>query len=199
MTKIVLATGNRGKVRELKKLLENMPVEVLSLADFPELPEVVEDGSTFAENALKKARQISRATGLLTLADDSSLEVDFLGGAPGVHSARFAGPRKSDADNNQKLLELLKDVPEEKRTARFRCVIAVAAPGARVETAEGTCEGIVGFAPKGEGGFGYDPLFYVPEFGRTFAELSMDIKNKISHRGKALIKARDILEEMLRD
>ena len=199
MTKIVLATGNLGKVRELKKLLENMPVEVLSLADFPELPEVVEDGSTFAENALKKARQISRATGLLTLADDSGLEVDFLGGAPGVHSARFAGPRKSDADNNQKLLELLKDVPEEKRTARFRCVIAVAAPGARVETAEGTCEGIVGFAPKGEGGFGYDPLFYVPEFGRTFAELSMDIKNKISHRGKALIKARDILEEMLRD
>ncbi|MDA8212935.1 MAG: non-canonical purine NTP pyrophosphatase, partial [Clostridia bacterium] len=117
MTKIMLATQNLGKVGELKRLLEEIPVEVLSLADFPELPEVVEDGSSFAENAIKKAQQISEATGLLTLADDSGLEVDFLGGTPGVHSARFAGPQKSDADNNNKLLDLLSEVPREKRTA----------------------------------------------------------------------------------
>ncbi len=197
MTKIMLATQNLGKVGELKRLLEEIPVEVLSLADFPELPEVVEDGSTFAENAIKKAQQISEATGLLTMADDSGLEVDFLGGAPGVHSARFAGPQKSDADNNNKLLDLLSEVPREKRTARFRCVIALAAPGGKPAATDGTCEGIIGFEPKGAGGFGYDPLFYVPEFERTFAELSMDIKNKISHRGKALIKARDMLKEML--
>lgn len=194
MTKIVLATQNQGKVRELKRLLEDMPAELLSLTDFPELAEVVEDGLTFAENAIKKAREISSATGLVAMADDSGLEVDFLGGAPGVHSARFAGPQKSDADNNRKLLTMLNNVPQEQRTARFRCVIAVAVPGGEVETAEGTCSGIIGFEPKGSDGFGYDPLFYVPEFDRTFAELGLDIKNKISHRGKALVKARDILE-----
>ncbi|MFZ3170592.1 MAG: XTP/dITP diphosphatase [Carboxydocellales bacterium] len=197
MTKIVLATQNQGKVKELKKLLEQTPVQLLSLTDFPHLPEVVEDGLTFRENAIKKAQQISQATGLIAIADDSGLEVDFLGGQPGVHSARYAGPQRSDADNNHKLLNQLANVPQHQRTARFCCVIAVADPGGVVETADGICSGIIAFAPQGTGGFGYDSLFYVPEYNCTFAELSLDIKNKISHRGKALAQAKQILKSML--
>lgn len=197
MTKIVLATQNQGKVKELKKLLEQTPVQLLSLTDFPHIPEVVEDGLTFRENAIKKAQQISQATGLIAIADDSGLEVDFLGGKPGVHSARYAGPQRCDADNNHKLLNQLANVPQDQRTARFCCVIAVAAPGGVVETADGICPGIIAFEPQGTGGFGYDPLFYVPEYNCTFAELSLEIKNKISHRGKALAQAKQILQSML--
>ena len=192
---LVLATNNEGKVRELKELLGD--IEVLSLADFPELPEVVEDGSTFEENAAKKARLIAEQTNLVALADDSGLEVDYLGGQPGIYSARFAGEEKDDEKNNNKLLKLLLDVPESGRTARFRCVIAIATPGGKVYTTEGSCEGIIGFAPTGQDGFGYDPLFYVPEYNKTFAELDLDQKNIISHRGKALNKARDIMKEIL--
>ena len=197
MTKIVLATQNQGKVKELKKLLEQTSVQLLSLTDFPHIPEVVEDGLTFRENAIKKAQQISRATGLIAIADDSGLEVDFLGGKPGVHSARYAGPQRCDADNNHKLLNQLANVPQDQRTARFCCVIAVAAPSGVVETADGICPGVIAFAPQGTGGFGYDPLFYVPEYNCTFAELSLEIKNKISHRGKALAQAKGILKAML--
>lgn len=193
--KIVLATNNKGKVREFEVLLAGLPLEILTLADFPHLPEVVEDGTTFSENAAKKARETASATGLLALADDSGLEVDYLAGAPGVYSARYAGPQKSDGDNNARLLSDLAQVPAEKRTARFRCVIAIATPEGRVELAEGSCEGRIGFEPKGEGGFGYDPLFLVPEYGATFAELDLDIKNKISHRGKALKVAADLLRK----
>lgn len=195
--KLVLATGNQGKVREIKAILGDCNVEVYSLKDFPEIGEIVEDGSTFAENAVKKARAVTEATKMAALADDSGLEVDYLNGAPGIYSARFAGEGKSDADNNAKLLALLQEVPAEKRTARFRCVIAICTPGGQVYTAEGACEGIIGFKPKGDKGFGYDPLFYLPEYHQTFAELDLDLKNRISHRGRALAKAKTVLEEVL--
>jgi XTP/dITP diphosphohydrolase len=191
--KIVLATGNQGKVRELKSILADFDIEILSLKDFPEIGEIIEDGTTFAENAIKKAREVTQATCLVALADDSGLEVDFLDGAPGIYSARFAGEGRSDLDNNQKLLGLLNDVPEDKRTARFRCIIAITTPCGDVFTADGTCEGIVGREMKGDKGFGYDPLFYLPEHDQTFAELDLGLKNRISHRGRALAKAKEVL------
>jgi XTP/dITP diphosphohydrolase len=191
--KIVLATKNAGKVREMQAILADLPVEILSAADFPELPDVVEDGKTFTENAVKKAKTVCEATGLVAVADDSGLEVDYLEGAPGIYSARFAGEGKSDLDNNLKLLGLLHDLPMQKRTARFSCVIAVATPCGELHTAEGTCEGLVGYDMRGEKGFGYDPLFYLPEYDKTFAELELDLKNTISHRGRALAGVRDIL------
>jgi XTP/dITP diphosphohydrolase len=191
--KLVLATRNPGKVRELSQLLSPLGYEVLSLEHFPGVPEVVEDGATFRDNAVKKATAVARHTGQLALADDSGLEVDYLGGAPGVHSARFAGEGHDDRANNEKLLRLLAGVPPEKRTARFRCVVAVATPEGKVLTTEGTCEGIIAEEPRGEGGFGYDPLFYVPSCGKTFAELEPEVKNRISHRGRALALMREIL------
>ncbi|WP_027355730.1 XTP/dITP diphosphatase [Desulfofundulus thermocisternus] len=191
--KLVLATRNPGKVRELSQLLSPLGYEVLSLEHFPGVPEVVEDGATFRDNAVKKATAVARHTGQLALADDSGLEVDYLGGAPGVHSARFAGEGHDDRANNEKLLRLLAGVPPEKRTARFRCVVAVATPEGKVFTTEGTCEGVIAEEPRGEGGFGYDPLFYVPSCGKTFAELDPEVKNRISHRGRALALMREIL------
>ncbi|SHE88028.1 XTP/dITP diphosphohydrolase [Desulfofundulus australicus DSM 11792] len=191
--KLVLATRNPGKVRELSQLLSPLGYEVLSLEHFPGVPEVVEDGATFRDNAVKKATAVARHTGQLALADDSGLEVDYLGGAPGVRSARFAGEGHDDRANNEKLLRLLAGVPPEKRTARFRCVVAVATPEGKVLTTEGTCEGIIAEEPRGEGGFGYDPLFYVPSCGKTFAELEPEVKNRISHRGRALALMREIL------
>lgn len=193
--RLVLATNNRGKVRELKELLGAM--EILSLADFQELPEVEEDGTTFAENAIKKARTIAALTDCIALADDSGLEVDYLNGQPGIYSARFAGTDKDDQANNHKLLQLLAGVPHQLRTARFRCVIAIATPLGEVYTAEGTCAGIIGTEPAGDDGFGYDPLFYIPNEGKTFAQLDLATKNKLSHRGQALIKAKQILKEMM--
>jgi len=192
--RLVLATRNQGKVRELQDMLKSTNFEVVSLAEYPELPEVEEDGDTFLANAVKKAREIAAATGELTMADDSGLEVDYLGGAPGVHSARFAGEHGNNRANNEKLLKLLEGVPWEKRTARFRCVVAVATPDGEVETAEGTCEGIITPELRGEEGFGYDPLFYFPKYEKTFAELDPDLKNSVSHRGKALRKALKFLE-----
>ncbi|MBE3586254.1 MAG: XTP/dITP diphosphatase [Thermoanaerobacter sp.] len=191
--KLVLATRNPGKVRELSQLLSPLGYEVLSLEHFPGVPEVVEDGATFKDNAVKKATAVARHTGQLALADDSGLEVDYLGGAPGVRSARFAGEGHDDRANNEKLLRLLAGVPPEKRTARFRCVVAVATPEGKVLTTEGTCEGIIAEEPRGEGGFGYDPLFYVPSCGKTFAELEPEVKNRISHRGRALALMKEIL------
>ncbi|WP_027716976.1 XTP/dITP diphosphatase [Desulfovirgula thermocuniculi] len=191
--KLVLATRNRGKIKELSALLAPLGYEVVSLEDFPGVPEVPEDGATFAENAVKKAVAVARHTGHLALADDSGLEVDYLGGAPGVLSARFAGEHGNDRANNEKLLALLAGVPPEKRTARFRCVVAVATPAGEVWTAEGSCEGVIADTPRGEGGFGYDPLFYVPELGKTFAELDPEVKNRLSHRARALAGAREIL------
>lgn len=193
---LVLATRNEGKIRELTALIASLGFTIRSLADYPQFPEVVEDGATFQENAVKKARAVAGATGCLALADDSGLEVDYLGGAPGVFSARFAGQGHDDRANNEKLLQLLQGVPAEKRTARFRCVVAIATPGDRVYTTGGVCEGMIAEAPQGKGGFGYDPLFYVPEYGKTFAELDPYIKNQISHRGRALTGAWNILAEL---
>ncbi|MCF8011299.1 MAG: XTP/dITP diphosphatase [Clostridiales bacterium] len=194
--RLVLATNNEGKVRELQDMLGTQDFEVVSLKEYPSIPEVEEDGATFKENAVKKAREISAAVGEWTMADDSGLEVDYLGGAPGVHSARFAGEHGDNEANNKRLLELLEGVPFENRTARFRCVVAVASPGGDVKTAEGSCEGIITGDPRGDEGFGYDPLFYSPEHGKTFAELDRETKNASSHRGRALRGARDFLKSI---
>ena len=189
--RLVFATRNRGKVVELRALLSDLDIEVLSLDQLADpVPEVVEDGDTFAANAAKKALAVSRATGLPALADDSGLEVDALGGAPGVRSARYAGEHASDAENNAALLEALADVPAERRSARFRSCLALADTtgdlAERVLTAEGACEGYILTAPRGTGGFGYDPLFHAPELGATFAELGVGTKNEHSHRARAM-------------
>lgn len=193
---VVFGTRNRGKVAELALLLEPYGVEVRSLHDFPDLPDAVEDGETFTDNALKKARHMVEHEGLLGLADDSGLVVDALDGRPGVHSARYGGPGLSAADKNQRLLGELAGVPEERRTARFVCVLAaVPADGGEPRLAEGTCEGRILLAPRGSGGFGYDPVFGVDERpGRTMAELEPHDKNRISHRGRAM---RSLLPDLL--
>ena len=193
MTELVLASGNKGKLAEFQRLLEGLDVQIHSMKEYPEIGEIVEDGSTFAENALIKARAVCKATGKPAMADDSGLAVDALNGAPGIYSARFAGEQRSDADNNAKVLQLLEGVEDSKRTARFFCVIAIVLPDGREYTAEGTCEGTILRALRGEGGFGYDPLFYVESLDKTFAELTMEEKNRISHRGHANRKAVEII------
>jgi XTP/dITP diphosphohydrolase len=186
---LVIASKNRGKVREIRQIYADLPVAVVEL---PDLPDVVEDGATFSENARKKALAVARHTGKWALADDSGLEVDALGGAPGVHSARWSGA--GDEANNAKLLAELRDVPPPARTARYRAVVVVAAPDGRVVAeAEGACEGVIGFEPRGAGGFGYDPLFVLPDRGLTMAELPSEVKNAISHRGVALRRLRQPL------
>jgi XTP/dITP diphosphohydrolase len=193
MTELVLASGNKGKLAEFQRLLEGLDVQIHSMKEYPEIGEIVEDGSTFAENALIKARAVCKATGKPAMADDSGLAVDALDGAPGIYSARFAGEQRSDADNNAKVLQLLEHVEDSKRTARFFCVIAIVLPDGREYTVEGTCEGTILHALQGEGGFGYDPLFYVESLDKTFAELTMEEKNHISHRGHANRKAVEII------
>ncbi|MCI0495967.1 XTP/dITP diphosphatase [candidate division KSB1 bacterium] len=193
--KIVLATRNVDKVREIKDALRGLAIEILTLENFPDVPEIVEDGFTIQENALKKARVVQDIAGGLVLADDTGLEVDFLNGEPGVFSSRFAGENASYDDNVEKLLSLMKGVPAEKRTARFRCVIALV--GEAIEqTVEGVAEGLILTEKRGIEGFGYDPVFYVPVIGKTFAEMSLDDKNRISHRGLALEKVRVILKAL---
>ena len=193
---LVVATGNLGKLKEIREIL-GPEVSLLSLQDFPDLPEIVEDGDTFQANAIKKAQTVASVTGHPALGDDSGLEVDALNGAPGVYSARFAGEAATDAENNALLLERLQDVPEAERAARFRCVVAIAAPDGAAHISEGSCEGRILAAPRGDGGFGYDPLFLVPELGRSFAELAPSEKNRISHRGRALQAARPLIERAL--
>lgn len=192
--RLVLSSRNNYKLTELKGLLSDLEIQIASLKDFPEMPPVVEDGKTFKENAAKKALAAAQFTKLLALADDSGLEVDALHGQPGVLSARFSGEGATDEANNARLLELLRDVPEGKRAARFRCAIAIATPEGQIEYAEGSCEGAIAFAPRGTNGFGYDPLFMPDGFGgRTFAELQPGEKNAISHRGRALAATRQLL------
>jgi XTP/dITP diphosphohydrolase len=195
--RILLATGNQGKVAEFQSLLGGLPVQILSLKEMGREFAVEEDGITFRENAIKKARAAAEHFSCLTVADDSGLEVDALNGAPGVQSARFAGTQGDDEANNDKLLRLLLDVPWEKRTARFRCSIAVALPTGETYTTDGVCEGLIGYERRGSNGFGYDPLFHVPEYQKTFAELDMETKNQISHRARAFLGARDILRALL--
>lgn len=194
--KILLATQNPGKVKELQELLADEEIEVLSLLDLEDWEEIEETGLTFAENAAQKAREACKRTGIITLADDSGLEVDALNGAPGVYSARFAGEAKDDEANIDKLLQLLEKVPDEERTGRFRCVLTVATPDGEEYMTEGTVEGKIIRQRRGKGGFGYDPVFFVPDFGRTMAELSLGQKNKLSHRAQAFRKAVLILQDL---
>lgn len=195
MQTVVIASGNKGKLKEFRELMADLPVEVKSLADYPEIGDIEENGATFAENAYIKAKAVYDATGCLCIADDSGLEVDALDGAPGIYSARYAGEKKDDTANNAKLLAALENVPDDKRGAQFHCaIVAITADGSRFD-AEGIVRGRILRAPRGENGFGYDPLFYVPEFERTTAELSMDEKNAISHRGKAVRKMVEILKK----
>jgi XTP/dITP diphosphohydrolase len=195
--KIVVATTNQNKLRELKELLKGFDVQILSLADFPDCPPVVEDGETFAENALKKAQAVCAHTGLLTIADDSGLEVDCLGGRPGIFSARYAGASADDKKNYKKLLQEVVGVSPEHRGARFRCVLAIVAPSGQNRIAEGEYRGLIIAEPRGENGFGYDPVFLDPETGRTFAEMTPEQKNQISHRARALQKLINILPDFL--
>ena len=183
---VVLATRNKGKIAELRALLAGLGPQVVGLAEFPDIGEIPETGTTFLENARIKARTVCQATGLVSLADDSGLCVDALDGAPGVYSARYSGEDATDAANNAKLLAALADVPEAKRTCRFVSVVVAVAPDGRELTAEGVWEGRVTTSPAGQGGFGYDPLFFDPTAGLTAAELSPEAKNARSHRGKAL-------------
>lgn len=195
---LVLATKNQGKVREIEKTLDLPRLRVRSLQDFPDLPEVVEDGQTFLENAYKKAQACSQATGQAALADDSGLEVDFLQGAPGIFSARFSGSGATDEANNQKLLALLEGVPQAKRTARFVCQMVLYLPDGTWIQTEGFCPGLIASAPRGEHGFGYDPVFYLSDFGKTMAELPLEEKNRLSHRARALEKIRVHLGRILK-
>jgi XTP/dITP diphosphohydrolase len=197
--KLLIATNNPGKVREYRDLLEDLPItiEITYPAQEGLVLEVEESGETFEENARLKALAFAQASGLTTLADDSGLEVDALDGAPGVRSARYAGPGANDIDRYRKLLGALAGVPAGQRSARFRCVVALAQPNGNVRTADGTCEGEIGVEPRGEHGFGYDPVFVVEGYsGRTMAELSPEVKNRISHRGRALAAIRPMLEHL---
>jgi len=186
MRKFIVATRNKGKLREIKEILSGMNLEVVSMEQAGINEDIEEYGSTFEENALIKAKEVHKITGELVMADDSGLEVDFLNGAPGIYSSRFAGDGASDTDRNNKLLELLKDVPMESRRARFVCAIAVILPEGNYFTVRGTFEGFIGLEPVGENGFGYDPLFYLSEYDKTAAQLEAAKKHEISHRGKAL-------------
>ena len=197
MQKLLLATNNRGKVREYQSLLAGIPFKLVTPAQQGISLDVPETGSSYEENARLKAVAFTQASGLLTLADDSGLEVDALNGEPGIRSSRYAGEAAGDTDRVKYLLNKLRDVPQEKRTARFRCIIAIAFPDGKVEFCSGTCEGIITFSPRGEEGFGYDPVFYFPELKKTMAELPMDVKNRISHRARAALEARQVLEKLI--
>ena len=196
---LVIATRNQGKLKEICRLLENTAIEVRGLESFPDLPEVEEDGATFAENAIKKAETIARLTGRLTLADDSGLEVAALNGAPGVYSARYAGAEAGDGDNNAKLLAELAGIAAEQRQGAFCCAMALAAPGQETQLFFGRVEGRILTKARGTGGFGYDPLFLVREFAQTMAELPLETKNRISHRGQALRQALTVLLDPMKD
>jgi XTP/dITP diphosphohydrolase len=191
--KLVLATRNAGKQREIQELLKKDPIEVLTLNDFPDCPDSVEPFDTYRENARDKARLVAEHCGCWALADDSGLEVDALNGRPGVLSARYAGDEVSYADNNLKVLRELSGVPENQRGARFRCCMVLRHPDGREFFTEGVLSGRITRTPKGEGGFGYDPIFFLPEKGKTMAELSLEEKNKVSHRHLALVKMLPIL------
>lgn len=195
LPKLLLATNNQGKVREYQSLLRGLPYELVTLAEEGITTVVDEVGESLEENARLKATTLTAESGLLALADDSGVEVDALGGEPGRLSARYAGENASDEDRVNYLLSRLKDVPWEKRSARFRCVIALATPGGRVELCSGECRGFITLEPRGVGGFGYDPIFYLPELDKTMAELPLEIKNRFSHRGRAAQQACQLLSK----
>jgi len=194
LRRIILATKNEGKIREVKAMLDGLNLEILSLNNYKNLPEVKEDGKSFFENALKKAKVISEHTGEMVLSDDSGLEVDYLGGEPGVYSARYSGDDATDSSNIKRLLQSLKDVPKDKRSAAFRCVLVLYRPDGKYWKFEGHLRGIINDKPIGDGGFGYDPVFLLPELGLTVAQLPLDQKNKISHRAQAVSKFKQAFE-----
>ena len=194
MKKLIFATGNENKMKEIRMILGDLDYEILSMKEAGIDADIVEDGKTFEENAIIKATAISKLSGCLVLADDSGLEVDYMDKMPGIYSARWMGEDTSYRIKNKAIIDKLEGVPDEKRTARFVCAIAAAFPDGTVKTVRETMEGRIGYEEKGENGFGYDPIFYLPEYGCTSAELSMEEKNKISHRGKALRAIRDVLK-----
>lgn len=195
--RIIFATGNEGKMREIRMILGDLEIQVLSMKEAGITADIVEDGKTFEENAVIKAKTISQITGDLVLADDSGLEIDYLNGEPGVYSARYMGENTSYHIKNAELVRRLDGVTDEERTARFVCAMAAALPDGQVITTRGTIEGRIGYEERGENGFGYDPIFYLPEYACSTAELSLEKKNELSHRGKALRAMREKLKEWL--
>jgi XTP/dITP diphosphohydrolase len=193
MLEIIIATKNLGKVKEIKDIFDNFNIKILPKKDFPQLPKIDEDGKTFQENALKKAGKISEYTGKICLADDSGLEIDYLEGKPGIYSSRWGN---NDEERINKVLNLLENVPENKRNAKFVCVLVLAFPDGRKYMVKEECPGKISFIPRGKYGFGYDPIFLIPEYNQTFAELGDKIKNQISHRGKALRRMIKIINEI---
>ena len=193
MKRIIFATGNAGKMKEIREIMADLDVEIVSMKEAGVDVEIVENGSSFEENAVIKARTIMEHTGELVLADDSGLEIDYLNGEPGIYSARYMGEETSYHIKNNNLISRLEGVEDEKRTARFVCVIAAAFPDGEILTVRDTVEGRIGYEEKGENGFGYDPIFYLPEYGKSSAQLSPEEKNRISHRGKALRKMKEEL------
>ena len=197
MTPLVVATRNKAKLSEIRRELMTCPVKICSPEEFPQIGEIVEEAETFEGNALKKARTACQATGLLSLGDDSGLVVQVLGGAPGVLSARYAGPMATDKDNNQKLLQEMKGIPAEKRGAIYVCVLAVVSPTGNEHLIRASCEGVIAEKPAGKGGFGYDPLFFLPALNKTMAQISLEEKNRLSHRGKALRELKQMIQSFL--
>ncbi|MGI6019321.1 MAG: XTP/dITP diphosphatase [Marvinbryantia sp.] len=195
--KIIFATGNEGKMKEVRMILKELGIPVLSLKEAGITAAIEENGKTFTENAVIKATEIQKLTGTVVLADDSGLEIDYLNKEPGIYSARYMGEDTSYDIKNTAILERLSGVPDEKRTARFVCAIAAALPDGAVLTSEGVMEGIIGHEISGENGFGYDPIFYLPEYGCTSAEITPEQKNEISHRGKALVQMKELLKKYL--
>ena len=199
MKEIVVATANTGKFREIEEALQGLGVQIVSLDELSPMLSLEEDGRTFRENALQKARVVAKLTGILTIADDSGLEVDRLQGMPGVRSARFAGEGATDAENNRKLLQLLEGVPSTQRGASFRCVIAIVDPRGKEAWVEGVCRGVIGDTERGKQGFGYDPLFLIPEYHKTFGELSSLVKHQLSHRSRAFAHLRPGLQRLINE
>jgi XTP/dITP diphosphohydrolase len=196
--RLLIATQNDGKINEIRALLKDIPILLLSLSSFPDLPDVLEDGETFRENALKKARIIAHSSGIVTLADDSGLCIDALDGRPGVLSARYGVEGATDAEKCARILNEMEHVPEPLRTARFVCIIALVTPQGEEDVFEGMCEGKITRELRGTAGFGYDPIFYYPDYGCTFAEMDSEAKNNVSHRGRALSGFRNYLKELSR-
>lgn len=193
MQELVIATTNKGKLREIKELLKDLDIKVTSLSDYPDAPKVEEDGKNFAQNALKKAATIALYTGKLTLGEDSGLEVKALGNKPGIYSARFSGTNATDKKNNAKLSRLLRGVPLRKRRARYRCFAALVDGDGVIDVVSGSCSGLIALRGRGTNGFGYDPLFFLPRYNKTFGELDPVVKAKISHRARAFRKMKVIL------
>lgn len=194
MLEILIATNNLGKVKEIKDILDRPEIKILTMKDFPHLPKIEEDGKTYQENAFKKARKISEYTGKICLADDSGLEIDYLKGKPGIYSSRWGN---SDEERINKVLKLLENIPVNKRKAKFVCVAMLVFPDGKIYMVKEECKGSIEFKPKGEHGFGYDPIFLVPKYDKTFAELGNKIKNQISHRGKAMRRMMNIINELV--